>query len=415
MKLEVSKVEFINYTLMYLLIGISGMPFITGDIPMVGAFGLAFLIFFLRKESLHRSYIFFLFAFLFLVLLHALRFNNLPTSTIIGLIIRLSTGYLVVAILKEKFAHYYVNILYVLAIFSLFFFSLLVISPGLATVFNSIALKPILGTGERGTLIIYHLNLDPVNGIFRNCGPFWEPAAFTVYLMIGLMFNLALTNSLSNKRSIIFIVTIITTLSTTAYVTLGLLIFSYFLINQKAIVKIAIVPVMLLGFYFAFFQLDFLSEKIQEEIEMGNIYERVKTVNETVGHSRLSSAIADYDDFMEYPIIGRGIYELNFYDPRDLFARHNGLTRHIAQFGIIGSLIYFISLYMSLRKVVKWSDLKKLLTLVFFCEILLLAISEVIFHMPFFWGLTLLHLGYKNMQEQSDEIHIEEQTAYAQA
>lgn len=402
---------------MYLLLAVSGMPFFNGDIPLVGVFGFAFLVFFLRRTQLHRFYLFFLFAFLVLTLLHALRFNDLPTNTIVGFIIRLSIGYFVVATLKEKFAHYYVNLLYVIAIISLFFFALLVISPGLASTFNAISLKPFFAAGERGTLILYHLNLEPVNGLFRNCGPFWEPAAYTCYLVVGLMFNLALTNSLSNKRSILFIITIITTFSTTAYVTLAILIFSYFLINQKAIVKIAIVPVMLAGFYFAFFQLDFLSDKIQEEIEMGDVNERIRAVNITVGHSRLSSAIADFEDFKQYPVIGRGLYDLNFYDPTDLLPRHNGLTRHVAQLGIIGSFIYFISLYLSLKRLVQFSDLRNFLGLVFFFIILLLSISEVIFNLPFFWALTVLHIAYNNMEEQSSDIQVEGEgkKMYAQA
>lgn len=413
MRLEISKRKFTDYTLLYMLVALSGIPFFDGDVLLVGCFGLVVLIFFLRREGIHKFYIFVALAFLTMIFLHGLRFHYIvPYSTIVGLIIKLSLGYFVVVMLKEKFTSYYVNFIYISSIISFFFFIPLLISPAFDNIFSSIALTSPFGGSSRGSLIIYNLNLDRPEGLYRNCGPFWEPAAFGGFLMVAFMMNLARTNSLKDKKSIILLITLISTFSTTVFVVLAFLLFCYFFFNQSLGIKLTIVPIMAIGFYLAFFKIDFLYEKIMLEIEKGDKEENMRAY-ESAGHSRLSSAIADFKEFSEYPVIGRGLYDPTFFDKSDLKARHNGLSKFIAQFGIIGSLIYFIAMYRSFSKLVFYSCLNSLMRFVFFGVILAIGISEVFYVKPFFWGLIFLHLVLHSEEDVLAHDYVEEQAAVA--
>lgn len=149
-----------------------------------------------------------------------------------------------------------------------------------------------------------------------------------------------------------------------------------------------------------------------EEIQKGDKQD-VMRGNEQTGHSRLSSGIADYKDFIKYPVIGRGMYETTFYDPKDFKTRHNGLTKFIAQFGIIGSLIYFISMYHTFKKLVLYSPLKYLMRFIFFGVVLMMGISEVFFAQPVFWALVFLHLVIHSPEDILQKELVEEQVAVA--
>nr|WKN34686.1 hypothetical protein K4G66_20135 [Tunicatimonas sp. TK19036] len=406
----------IDYLLVYLLAAISGMPFFSGDIPVLGTFGLAFLVFLLRKEGFHRGYFFILFAFLVLVCLHSLRFDNFPTNTYIGLFIKISLGYLVVALTKEKFTYYYVDVIYYLSIISFFIFIPIFISQEFGNLFNSLGLSSPFGEGGEKSLIVYHLNLDRPEGMYRNCGAFWEPAAHGGFLLIALMFNLINTNSLTDKKSLVLIITLISTLSTSVFVLLAFLVFSYLFFNQKLIVKIITVPIVVIGFIYAFTSIPFLGEKIEREVEQGNLSEEVKERGH-ISHTRLSSGLADIEDLKENPLIGRGLFELTFYDPTDVMARHNGLTKHFAQFGIIGALIYFGAIFLSFKKLINFSNINRFMAWPFIILMLMMGIAEAYFDKPFFWGLVFIYIVissnsvFDEDQEYAEE-HISEKYAF---
>lgn len=403
----------IDYLLVYFLAAISGMPFYNGDIPMIGVFGFAFLIFLLRKEGFHRYFFFILFAFLILACLHSLRFYYFPRNTYIGLIVKITVGFLVLAIVKENFTKYFVEIIVFFSIASFFFFIPLSISSSFDSIFNAIGVpSPFEPGGSVKSLILYQLNLDRPGGLYRNCGPFWEPAAFGGYLLIALMFNLANTNSLKDRKSVILIITLVSTLSTTVFLLLAVLIFFYFFLNQTLLVKLITVPVLLGAFAYAFVSLPFLSEKIEEEISRGDMKDMM-TDSDQVGHTRLSSAIWDYYDFMKYPVLGRGIFEQTFYNPTDVKTRHNGLTKQIAQWGIIGSLIYFIAMFMSFKRLVKHSDLHPFLSVVFFVLILGMGVAEGYFDKPFFWGLIFLSVYVTRLGDEEELVEDHQTVSYA--
>ncbi|WPP50276.1 hypothetical protein [Catalinimonas niigatensis] len=391
MNTDINRKTKVDYLLVFLITAISGMPFFNGDLPLMLVFGVSLLVFIFRKKQLYPFYFFILFAFVILVLLHSLRENYFPMNTYIGMAFKISAAYFVVITVNQNFTKLFVNIIVFFSIISYFFFIPLVLSPALDGILNGIGIVPPFEPYVTKSLLLYHLNLDRPEGLYRNCGPFWEPAAFGGYLLIALMFNMAEKGNIKGRKNIILIITLISTLSTTIFVLLSILMFFYFFFSQKFIVKLFTVPVILTVFGIAFVQLPFLQEKMMKEWRRGDLTYEMRH-NDLVGHSRLSSAIADYKDFIKYPVIGRGMFPTTYFDARDILTRHNGLTKQIAQFGIIGVLLYFIPIFRTFNRLVLFSNLKNALGTIFFIMILGMGIAEVYFDKVFFWGLVFLHL-----------------------
>ena len=395
MEISFKQDRLIDYFLVFLLLAVSGMPFFNGDIPLVIVLSIAFLFFVIRREGLHIFFFFVLFSFVLLVLAHSLRESFFPSTTYVGLVIKISLGYFIISLLKRNFVEYYIKIIVFFSLVSFIFFTPLLISKSFDSIFNSIGIyPPFESVGRDKSLIVYHLNLLRPDGLYRNCGPFWEPAAFGGYLLLALMLNLSNTGKLLERKNTILIITAISTFSTTVFVLLCFIIFFYVLANQKVIFQILSIPVLAVIFYLCFVNIPFLHDKIMEEIEKGDKTQAMKEYE--TGHSRLSSAIADYEDFIKYPVLGRGMFPTTFYDVNDIKTRHNGLSKHIAQFGILGAGLYFLSVFLSMRKVVIYSPLKKFMGIIFFLVILGMGISEAYFEKPFFWALVFLHLVYNS-------------------
>ena len=93
----------------------------------------------------------------------------------------------------------------------------------------SMSIIPTIDSGTYGTKALFFTNVKIGTGnlyFLRNQGPFWEPGAYQAYLNIALMFLLFGDFKRKNKPIdiLILIIAVISTISTTGYLVLGLLI-----------------------------------------------------------------------------------------------------------------------------------------------------------------------------------------------
>jgi len=232
-------------------------------------------------------------------------------------------------------------------------------------------------------MIIFNLGQITFN---RNSGFYWEPGTHGGFLCLALFINLFYRKEkLTSKLNIIFIVTILTTLSTTTYLALFFVIVAYlknFIIRRPIIALFMLIFVGIIGFL-AFTRLDFLSSKIDEQI--------AKSGSRKTGESRFSSLNADIRSLEEHPFIGTGRnvemrFGKNFYnaDLRELH-RNNGIGVLLSTYGVLFFFFFFYlnwrSFYLLLgSRVNAWL----LLTLV-----LIIAFSEDYFFKAFFISLAL--------------------------
>ncbi|MEB2777650.1 hypothetical protein SYJ56_20200 [Algoriphagus sp. D3-2-R+10] len=189
----------------------------------------------------------------------------------------------------------------------------------------------------------------------RNSGFVWEPGAFGCFLTIGLLFHFMKNNFKFDRNSKILAVSILTTISTTAYLAFGVLMFLYYRVNG-GIISIK----MILGFAVGivlFFSLPFLGDKIiqtyQDDVKALDDYEMIIngldyfTENEgEVKLNRFASGVFLYRNFGHQLIFGVSNAYINVKSSVygveiSKFNISNGIIDFIAKFGMIGLIFLF--------------------------------------------------------------------------
>lgn len=268
-------------------------------------------------------------------------------------IFKMLTAIFAAAILKDKFPLAYLKVMAFLSVIALVFWAINLAGihlPSLMTFEN-----------DSESLLVYtqslNRNLGRV-GILRNWGMFWEPGAYSGYIIFAFLLFINRLDYLwreQRKEWIILLVALLTTFSTTGYILLALvLFFSYSdrIKNRVAFYFIGIIVVFFAVWLFG--ALDFMGDKIEEEYmaatEMGQY---------DVSFSRFGSIAFDSQYIMLHPIFGNGLIDETRYSMHILFAENlhafgNGFTGEIAIFGIPFMLLFLFSTYRNPTLNNKW-------------------------------------------------------------
>jgi hypothetical protein len=389
--------KWIDWLTMFLLIGNTANPFFYESIEMLGiSFVILLGCWFLKQEDntkLNRYFWVYLGILTILQASQTLAYHVFPIKTFLGEYLRIAFAILSIRIIGQRFFDLFVRFVYVFAVISLFFYVPCVLIKPLAHFLIDHVAKytqcPFhrAATGELYeapyNMIVFNLGQITFN---RNSGFYWEPGTHGGFLCLALFINLFYRKQhLTSRFNIVFILTILTTLSTTTYLALFFVVVAYlkdFIIHRPVISLFTLLFVGTIGFL-AFTRLDFLSNKIDQQI--------AKSGSRKTGESRFSSFFADLHALEEHPFIGTGRnvemrFGKNFYnaDLRELH-RNNGIGVLLSTYGI---LFFFFFLYLNWRsyylllgsRVNAWL----LLTLV-----LIISFSEDYFFKAFFIALTL--------------------------
>lgn len=381
-----------NYLLVFLIIALSGIPFFTGgEYLNILLFLYTFII--IIYKGVNKDPEAFLIIFLFFlteVFQHFLH-GSYSYRTSVGTFIKLTTAYFIVKLVREKFISYYINILYVFSLISFVFYGLYFV-PGftdfiitqIAPYFESTSTELNEFYTSSPSIIVY--TFDPIAMTeYRNSGPFWEPGAFAVFLIIALMFNIIKKGYLLGKKNIVFILALVTTFSTAGYIAFFVLISGYFLFYKGLSQKL-----ILIIFVFASLSIytntTFLKEKVINNLSMAE---------ESTG-SRFGSALADYRLFEQSPIVGWGRGPMRYGGKVSIFGqaehRNNGIFILLATYGLLGFILYFFFFYISLKKINNFYLFRKRFALVSFVIILILGFSQDLFFKPLFLCFLFLFL-----------------------
>jgi hypothetical protein len=339
--------------------------------------------------------------------LHTLGIKNVLSSFIQSLIC-----YMVLEIVKNRFHTTFVNFIYFLALFSLVFYPTQFFPSIEETIRSTIGsiIKPI-GTSDlpenfrSKTLIFftYHHNWGEYRsvGFPRNCGAFWEPGMFVVFLNLALMMNLYLNNApIFSKKNTVFIITIITTLSTTGYLVLFLIILSKFIFQKDIAVITLSLPIMLAVIFLSYryvWALDFMRNKIKSNIESSS----AKT------YSRFGAVLYHFKELKKFPLAGVSLNEeekLMHSFRFDKTASPNGLSLIFFTYGIPIGAVYFYLLYRGISRWLLFNCIRtKLLHFFFLLVFLLLAFSQDITNRLFYkmFLFFIICIPIKNLEKES--------------
>ena len=383
----------LEYLLMFLLISVSGNPFFSGTNILLLVFLFTLVIFIVRKKKVSKQFIIFISLFLLITFVQSYVFSFFSLMTIFGVIIRITTAYLVVKILDLKFLDYYIKVMYYIAIVSLIFYLISNISISLIMPF-SINSSETLSIHSRYSVFGIFTFIESV--IYRNCGSFWEPSAFGGYLTIAYVFNFFKVNGVQDKVSIVLLVAILTTVSSTIYIALMIFFFfAYFSKIKNIFLKYLILFVIMYGGYSAFVSLSFLSEKIEQQYEIAKNLKPSQIANSD--SQRFINILKDFQDFQGHEFVGRGSNNLTRYSiNNENQIRTVGLSDFLVKYGVPFFIFIFYLLYISIKNVLVYLDSYNIMNqLGIFIPILITLTSEVYFNFPFYWALIFLSIIYK--------------------
>lgn len=340
--------------------------------------------FFLERKKFNPD--FFLVAFLFILpfIFQAVKFDLYQhlINNILGTIIDLLICYMVLDIVKERFHITFISFIYFLALFSFIFYLTEFIPPLKESIKSTIGsiITP-LGRGEvpedmkSYTLIFYTYHYTHYAGIIhRNCGAFWEPGMFAVFLNLALLMNVYLNNSaILSKKNVVFIIAIITTMSTTGYIVLFLILITRFIFLEEKIKVLLSFPILAVFAYFSYtyvYSLEFMKGKIESNIESSG----------ESRSSRFGAAVYHFEKLKKFPLFGvvikAGEEEKNLLK-NEIEATPNGLSSVFFYYGILVGIIFYCLLYIGISRWLLYNGVRnKLLHFLFFFVFLMLAFSQ---------------------------------------
>tara|TARA_A100001011_G_scaffold47996_1_gene45477 strand:- start:11976 stop:13163 length:1188 start_codon:yes stop_codon:yes gene_type:complete len=394
--MSINSRKTIDHLLLLMTIAVSGFPFFSSTVLFIPLFIVLFTVFLLRKRKFDTVFVLAIIFLVFITAMQTVVFNFFSIQTSAGVFLRLINGYLIIKILRDNFANYYVNILFGLSLISLIFYIPIILLPGFDLFLIKIAsFMDVLNIADSDadSLIIYtlhHLTLS------RNTGPFWEAGAFGGYLVIAYIFNRFSKSKKKKTKEFLLLVTILTTFSSTAYFVIFFFIFAfYFRYIKNFFIKISFISLLTVMGYFVTFELPFLGNKVSTQVkdasQVNNPY------LDSTNSQRFLSILRDYEDFKGHEFFGRGSNPITrySYDP-DNQIRTVGLTDILVRMGLPYFLFMIFLLHRSMKYFTSFYNFNGAIYYnSFLISIILTLMSQVYFNHPVFWSLLFLSCVYR--------------------
>src|SRR5690606_31152619 len=208
--------------------------------------------------------------------------------------------------------------------------------------------------------------------------------------------KIVVVKDLFDKKSLILIITVLSTTSTMGFLTLVVLL-TFFTLKLRTRVKFLFLAMILPLFYVAFINVEYLGSKVSKQLE-----ESSQTNN------RFGAALMDWEDIKKRPFIGssRRIKVIFNTQQRTKDTRRpNGLTNFLRDYGIIYFSFYFYLVFRSFNQIFySYHGYTRPWTAFFGVFLLwLMAFSELLFDLPFFKALIFLSMVYFPITAHEEE------------
>jgi hypothetical protein len=191
--------------------------------------------------------------------------------------------------------------------------------------------------------------LDQNFRLSRNAGFSNEPAAFSVMIILALLINYIKKIQLFNKRNIIYFLGLLSSFSTTGYISLAVL--GLLLLKQKKgrIIGILSFPLFIYTALYAYKNLEFMNSKVEQQL---NTQTSANLNDPTSG--RLLGARKSLYVLSNHPIFGRGLLSVTKPDdPRDPESAGYGWLNEVSRYGIIFGTLFMFYFLKGLYKFIK--------------------------------------------------------------
>lgn len=170
---------------------------------------------------------------------------------VLALLLRLIIALIIISYVNfEEFSKVFIDIILFISFFSLLF--MLIIKLDIQSFLPIAHWK---GGGNYRNFIVFCIRESFIkNKIYRNFGLWWEPGAFQVFISLAFIFSI-INNTITLKKYFIFLLVIISTVSSTGFIVFGLLSIIFWsnflkLSKQKFLILIIILALLFTGFIF---------------------------------------------------------------------------------------------------------------------------------------------------------------------
>jgi len=393
--MRINKRKFTDYSLVFLVIAISGIPYFSTMALYVPIFFLLVTVFIIRGYYLDKKFLIVMVILAVIILSQVYTFQFYSLLNITGIYLRIVVGYLIIKVVQEKFITYYTIILYYLTFAGTTVYLLVVTMPPIASIVKSV-LVPVcrlfnIAHSQSLTVIVY--NFDHMDK-FRNSGPFWEPGAFGGYLIIAIIFlHFDDTIEEKSRKLKVFIFALLTTISTTAIAALIIFLFFYYFHKIKNIsLKIGLIAFVIFGVYFVYISFDFIGKKIEDQY---NVATKGNAYGSNTDTQRFLSFLRDWEDFRGHELVGRGFHPLTrfkYVDKADI--RTVGFSDIIVRLGLPFFILTMIGLYKSASALIENSSFPNTVSMRIgiVLTIFTTLMSETYYLLPLYWSLSFIFL-----------------------
>jgi hypothetical protein len=387
----------IDYIMVVALVMVSGNIIFLNRTSLFVVFIFATILFFYRKAKFDVSFVYFLVGLMVVFILQTFKFNFFPIFTFSGFYVRILIAYFLIKSIVD-FPDKYVKVMYYISIMSFIFFVPVLLVPGLSDILidKFLLYSKVADHITSRYSIVGLYNIVPGHE-FRNAGPFWEMGAFGGYLILALMISYLRKPELKNKTNIILMIAILTTQSSTGYI--SFLLFLTYIFNREvknvALKGMLIFSIIFVG-YIAYSNLDFLGKKIEKQLDDARALMNTDDLEGT-DTDRFVSILKDWHDIQGHVWVGRGPHDRtrfkSKYDTEDVEdIRTVGSTDILVRIGLPFFLWMFFLMYKSFSRYSRyhWGN-GEYMGISIISVVLLLLTSETYFMYPLFWITMMLH------------------------
>lgn len=348
-----------------------------------------------NKSKTFNLYHLFLIIAVFSTYLAAMVFNlDFRNGYLLQALVMLLALLFVKVISIHVFFYYYNKILVYLALISLFVFLLIVIYHPIV---DYMPTTTNYGGVQFGNILICAVFKS--TEIIRNTSIFREPGVYANYLLAGIILQLFYRAKANMKHVVLFILCLITTLSTSGFLILAILIFAYMLKAKNLILKFWTFVVIVIVVLAAYMLPDFYSLVFSKFSEDSNDYASAL--------SRISSFSVPWVIFLNYPVFGAGlsqfssVYEFYAYQlfGVSISAEDSSTNTILNSFAIFG-LFYGTIIVVSLVRFSKFIGSRLIITIMVFIAIFLMFSNQEMRFSLFFNVLIMYGLFLKFNQSK---------------
>lgn len=202
-------------------------------------------------------------------------------------------------------------------------------------------------------------------GFRRNCGPFWEPGMFAVYLNLAFFINAAL---LDNKKSVNIIlgIALFTTFSTGGYVSFLFVLLLLLLSNKESSLLpkvLVLVGIVVLAWYMS--SLEYVGSKVESQMGSAQVGSDASRFGAILTHLKIIS---------EHPLFG--VVSVDEYSDTGILS--SGLFLPFVMYGIPVGIIYYFYLYKACIRFSRYYNKNQKTGRFFFYTLLFVSISQTV-------------------------------------